>query len=367
MSNTVATHPHSAGGSPPESYAGRYPNLVALAGDAELQTAIATNPGADAETLRVLAAARQYDTSVAMDVRVALAANRSTPPDVLRDLATPAIDADVEILIAIAGNPATPLDVYDDIVKDISNEDVLISLANNDAVPADQAMRLLYDSDDDVREAAAARAVRVSLAVTGRPRAAAILSLRRCPEPYLHAIASSPSCPREILADLAVRSGSDRVLVAVAANPVAGPEILRSLAGSPNRYVRCAVAANGNMPLDVARRLRYDDDLSVRIATAKWEHWTASDLEALPDAAHPAIGEAFLRRLAEEDKVHNGWLSERIASNPSAPLDLLDDIASIAASGGDSDTLVALAANPAVGPLFTPGDLYSDPRGSLTL
>ena len=365
MSNTVAARPHSPGVSPPDRYADRYPKLVSLAGDAGLQAAIAANPGAGAETLRMLA------VNSDVDVRVALAGNPSTPPDVLRTLITPVREANLDVLGAVAGNAKAPQRAFDDIINEVRHEKVLVRFADNDAVPAEQVMRLQYHFDGDVRKAAAARAVRESLAAATRPLST-VRYLSRWPRPYLRAAAASRSCPPEILRNLVFRSADVQVLMSVAANPVTGASTLTALAGYPNRDVRCAVAGNEAVAAyEAVMKLRSDEDPAVRFAAAKWTHWTARDLQTFPDdminavASHPEVGEDFLRHIAEDDKV--GALAESIASNPSAPLDMLHDIASTAATGGHSRTLWALAANPAVGRLFAPGDLYSDPRGSLTL
>ena len=331
-----------------------YPNLTGLAADKDRRSAFATNRGLGPDVFRVLAASTQ------LDVRLGVAANPAAPPEVLAALIVPVADADWEVLAAVAGNPSTPPEVLGGILNHSVNDTVRVAVAKNPSTPSEHVARLLYDWDEDVRGAAAGRVVDESLAKTTKPLATLRLD-RDCPEDFLCAVASSRSCPPELLRLLALRCGTD-VGEAVAANPSAGADTLTELSTAADSGTRVAVAGNPSTPLTTVGRLSNDAHETVRRAALSWNGWTPEQLEMLskrPDdrdivARHSGASEQILRELAHSD---DGWLAQPLATNPATPLDVLDDLAARAVDVLNEDVLDALAHNPAVGPLIGPDDI----------
>jgi hypothetical protein len=134
------------------------------------------------------------------------------------------------------------------------------------------------------------------------------------------AVARNPRCPAWTQRRLS-RSGFWAVRAAVAASPSAPPAVLNRLAGRRDARITMAVAANPALQADPVEALLRSPLVYVRGVAA----------------AHPAAPADALRRLAD-GMSEPAWVLRAIATNPSCPAELSDELLTWITIGGPGKT-----------------------------
>jgi hypothetical protein len=134
------------------------------------------------------------------------------------------------------------------------------------------------------------------------------------------AVAGNPRCPAGTQRRLS-RSGFWAVRAAVAASPSAPPKVLRRLAGGHDARITMAAAANPALQADLVEALLRSPQVYVRGVAA----------------AHPAAPAEALRGLAE-GMSEPAWVLRAIATNPSCPAELSDELLTWITIGGPGKT-----------------------------
>jgi hypothetical protein len=134
------------------------------------------------------------------------------------------------------------------------------------------------------------------------------------------AVAQNPRCPAWTQRRLS-RSGFWAVRAAVAASPSAPQKVLRRLAGRRDARITMAAAANPALQADLVEALLRSPQVYVRGVAA----------------AHPAAPADALRRLAD-GMSEPAWVLRAIATNPSCPAELSDELLTWITIGGPGKT-----------------------------
>jgi hypothetical protein len=134
------------------------------------------------------------------------------------------------------------------------------------------------------------------------------------------AVARNPRCPAWTQRRLS-HSGFWAVRAAVAASPSSPPKVLRRLAGRHDARITMAVAANPALQADLIAALLRSPQVYVRGVAA----------------AHPAAPADALRTLAE-GMSEPAWVLRAIATNPSCPAELSDELLTWITIGGPGKT-----------------------------
>lgn len=366
---------------------------------AEVLLALAGHPALSAESQELLASKMVSIRTGA--TRELFAESTQTPAAVLEDLSA---DKRVHLRAAVAGNPSAPQHVLSQLAQDPSAEVRLAVMANSrvpDELAVSIAETLLRTSEDlDLHSVLVkvswAQDLPVSDAVV--EQALDRLSKSRVREPDLRQyVARHRKTSASTLARIA-NSKDAEVRIAVSGNPCTPQGVLEELALDADAGVRRAVARNDRLPQDLLNALLLDDDLDVRIAAyrepdaeeeaddepglstevsvaARPTVPTVAELQemaantraevrirvaysehATPDilaflggerrsakvrravAAHPATPPEILRSLSTRDDADTLM---SIAFNPSAPIDVMADLA-----GRSTELALLVALNP---------------------
>ncbi|AXE25136.1 hypothetical protein C0216_18300 [Streptomyces globosus] len=323
--------------------------LLAASPDREIRWRLASCPGLPPDVAQALAAdpdpgvaaeialwtadpalAARLASHPDAEVRSAAALNGATPPEVLTALVTgeglpPARSCPVcgrgeapapyeppararcsgahesavhDTLERAARNPATPASVAEGMA---GHPSVLVrwALAERADLPQEVYARLGADPAVAVRRAVAENpAIREPLIRT--------LAARRDDPDVLRALARHPRLPLDVLAEVAsaVRIGPV-LLPSVAA---ADPEDLARAAASSPAAVRMLITERHDLPAPLRDALADDADAAVARAAAP----------------HPGLSGEQLRAMVAR---HGGQVCARVAANPGAPADLLEELA----------------------------------------
>lgn len=313
-----------------------------------------------------------------------IAAHPHTPERLLVQLA---LHSEPEVRRAVASNPATPTRILSDLA-DTRHESTRLAVAKHPSASAATLAELARDHNPTIRSAVArnpstpaALLRQLAAAVEPEVRGAAQRHLPMSPQllAYLaedrnplrrRAVAGHPdTAPKTLL-----RLASDRdplVRINVARHPRVPPEVLIHLSRDPQPAVRAAVAEHPALPPHERRRMELDADPDVRAHLARnpevpfttlkrlWIHTAEEHLHEI--AAHPAVtperrGQLYTRLCADQLRQFRGaptmvrlaalasdllpvasyeagagsrhWLDRYVvASNPSAPLSVLEALA----------------------------------------
>ncbi len=183
--------------------------------------------------------------SLALDLRMAIAKQPETDPQLLAKLAE---DYHENVRKAIAANPNTPADVLEKLVGDRTVE-VRVTLAKNPATPSSALIQLADDVYEKVRKI-----------VLKHPRipGEALYKLRNLisnnVEYYLRQAASDSNLSPETLSKMA-QEYDWRVRKLAARNPLMPLEFLEKLANDPYDSVCQSVAANPSTPFSILKKL----------------------------------------------------------------------------------------------------------------
>ncbi len=199
--------------------------------------------------------------------RVAIAAHRATPPDLLAILAR---DSAEEVRLALRVNTSTPAEVQALLGPDLA------ALVRMDTIhpltPHDRLWELARSDEAGVR-------VRVGGCQAAPPGLLEALG-RDSAQSVRRAVARNATAPAESLERLA-RDLDYWVREAVAENPAAPATALRLLASDAERWVRKSLAVNPAAPVDVLRHLAADPSENVRVQVARREDVPQHLLERL--------------------------------------------------------------------------------------
>lgn len=251
-----------------------YPPAVQLRPDAELRRHLAASPRLPAAWCALLLA---YPHPLplrlsSVEVLPLLAANPSTPPDLLAALAND-FTLTTDLRPIVAANPAAPLATLREFAAGRALDLARIAL-RHPAYPAPAAA----DSDVAARRwraihepAALAGLARdkdrvVRTLVAGHPAAPPATLAQLAADkggPVRAAVAAHPATAPGLLAALA-RDPDSLVVREVAAHPAAPPALLADLARHDNKFVRRNAFANPHLPAEVLPELLKDKSLENR-------------------------------------------------------------------------------------------------------
>ena len=217
------------------------------------RTAVAANSATPVEALRLLAASGWPPEDK-------LAANPSSPPDVLKSLC----DSDnLNVRAAVARHTACPTEVLSRLTGDESRSARAAAARNPNCRPED-LRRVVEDGDDDIQRAAAA----------------------------------NPNCPEDIVVGFA-RSDDWNLRLKAASNTACPTEVLRLLAADDSYNVRESAAANPSMPAEELDRLAADAS-GVRAAVA-------TNPSTGPEALTVVVAAALDMYLEHQQSGRRGW------------------------------------------------------------
>ncbi|MHC6629707.1 hypothetical protein ACYTFC_27070 [Streptomyces globosus] len=323
--------------------------LLAASPDREVRWRLASCPGLPSDVAEVLAAdpdpgvAAEFalwtaDPAVAArlashpdaEVRSAAALNEATPPEVLAALVTgeglPPIRSCPVCRRGEAPAPCEPpARARCSGAHESAVHDILERAARNPATPAAIAAQLAGHPSVLVRCALAERAglsqeayarlgadpaPAVRCAVAGNPAVGEplirALAVRRDDPDLLRALARHPGLPLDVLGEVAsaVRIGPVLLPSVVAADP---GDLARAAASAP-AAVRTLIAERHDLPAPLRDALAGDADAAVAKAAAP----------------HPGLSAEQLRTMVAR---HGVQVCARVAANPRAPADLLEELA----------------------------------------
>ncbi|MFC5183043.1 hypothetical protein [Actinomadura harenae] len=261
------------------------------------------------------------------DVRAAVAANESTPPDVLAALLTGDVPPPARCVVC----ERRPIPFVH--APDCPHTDC--------DLPPGAACDGTHQSTVGIMRQRA-------LENPSTPASAAMPFADHPSLGFRWALASRPDLTPAAAARLA-ESTEPGVLGDLASNPAITEDLMRTLAASTDPHIRRAVARNPRVPLDllvaVASNTRLGTAVRGRIAT---RHDPPNTLHALladtPDhltaraiAPHPTLTETRLRTLLDQ---HGKKIAAHVAANPNASSELLEALAALNPS---QDALIGIA------------------------
>jgi len=164
-------------------------------------------------------------------VRIAVANNRATTPDVLARLAA---DND-DCIFELANNPSTPVEILSRISHDCE-EMIRADVASNPALPVADIERLASDDDDCVRS---------GVAMNPATPSSTIDALARDSHGTIRKAVAACTTKVDLLGRLAMDEDYS-VRLAVAENPNTSPAVLENLAADPAHCVRESVLKHPN-------------------------------------------------------------------------------------------------------------------------
>ncbi len=311
--------------------------------DPAILKAVSSNPAAGGHALRTLVM-RMPGTFDAE-----LAANVSTPPDVLEQIYG---RSNVYIRTAVVAHAACPRSVVQLAARE-SEVSVLRYLARDSRLDLQILARLAFHADAAVRrgaagnrtlsaalvehlvedESAAVRrviAAREDLPLNGMIRLASDADswVRRW-------LGRNPSIPHSLLLQLA-QDAEAEVRRAVARNPACRPSLLEQLAGDAEAWVRAGVAYQPNATAEQLRRLADDDSVDVQSGVASHRRTPQPVLRRLVQSAeadvrrgvilNPSARRGTLLLLLEDPYyLHRLLLVRSVALTPEDKWGLCDD------------------------------------------
>lgn len=212
------------------------------------------------------------------DIRRLVAMNKSTPADLLAELAK---DNDERVIVNVADNPNTPPETLAGLAKS-NDRDVLMRVAHNPSSPAEVLAMLGSNDSDAIRTLAAANPnTPVDTLITLLEDKNYYVRLQAAKNPSLpkdaiqdkvlmkKALADNPNTPPETLIKLA-KDHDFGVLLYVSQNRNTPAEALRILAMRMDTIpsLKSHIANNLNTPVDILIKLAEDSDDMVRQVVA---------------------------------------------------------------------------------------------------
>ena len=300
--------------------------LGILAGDSDpwVVETVASNRCITDELFRKLAATKKESLPY-------LAGNPVAPHDLLRLWATKASD---DVRLAVAENVATPPEILSVLVEDKSVE-VLTRLCTDVRLQPEQRASVIRrlaarksSNDEDPHCFAVAQCVDLPIDLIDAVLEACSKAARDRHGLYLFQQVAERSTQQTVLERLAVNPDST-IRATVADNENTPENVLGMLATDADQAIRCAVAKNVHAPLHSLKRLAAESNSEIRCAVAGN---TASPMEVLAQlegdtefsvrmalASNPNAPVEVLEKLS---KNANEGLRERVSSNPAAPIEL---------------------------------------------
>lgn len=318
---------------------GAPPDLLAqLAADvtAAVRTAVAANPATPPAALHQLAADAE------LHPRIAVARNPSTPPDLLTQLAAdPAPDvaqylprnpaASPALLAQLAAHPSRRVRSYL-LENDVTLPTELLPLLLHNDMPeiAAKAQRLLARPDLDaalLHQAATSADYRQRLEVAHNPALPPALVARLLADSSQQVRAAAAwRADLTLTQALALATDVPAVQQTLVRNPAAPPAALALLTASPDWHVRILLAQHPAAPPATLLTLRHDSHAAVAEKALLHPSFPPSELlrlategtrpERLEVSHHPAAPAAALGRLATDP---DPAIRANVARHPAAP------------------------------------------------
>ncbi|MFI6458554.1 hypothetical protein ACIBF6_44285 [Streptosporangium amethystogenes] len=245
----------------------------------QIRLAVASDPATPPEILEAMA------TDPSRTVRRALAARTDAPGKVLRALAQ---DPDLKARQSLVKNPSCPSGVLITLVED-PHWSVRWSLPDHPAADADVRRAICQSADEDLRGLLAEQ--------DGLDEETNSV-LAADPSPNVRAGLAAHTDDPDILAAL-ITDADPKVRVGATQNPITTTKQHRLLSNDKFATVRKAAITSGKLPYDELQRLAHDRSVDVRWCLAIWPTTPETVLRVLAEDPHPHVVAPARARLGE--------------------------------------------------------------------